>query len=321
MAFLVGDSDVAASVTGTHSVADEIIDVWRTEGDPFVHSWEDRFVVDHGYRANVKEVVSGLLKKQGLEPKDFAKLVLFGPDKRSHGALARELKFDPSAQLQDAFFGQIGNCGAAFAPLQLAAALEDAKPGDKLLLVNYGDGADAFAIEVGPAIEKLRDRRAVRWYLKRRGEIPTYDMYLRFRQLLATEHDRRAGAGLSATKHFRDRDYEVSLLAQKCRKCSQVQYPHQRVCFSCYAKDEFDHVRLSDQIGALKSFTFDNFAGSPNPPLVATVTDILGARLYIQMTDANPKEVKLDLPVEMTFRKIHDAGGTPNYYWKCTPAR
>ena len=49
--------------------------------------------------------------------------------------------------------------------------------------------------------------------------------------------------------------------------------------------------------------------------------DILGARLYIQMTDANPKEVKLDLPVEMTFRKIHDAGGTPNYYWKVTPAR
>lgn len=321
VAFLVGDTDVAASVTATHSVADEIIDVWRTEGDPFVHSWEDRFVVDHGYRANVKEVVSGLLKKQGLEPKDFAKLVLFGPDKRSHGALARELKFDPTAQLQDAFFGQIGNCGAAFAPLQLAAALEDAKPGDKLLLVNYGDGADAFAIEVGPSIEKLRDRRAVRWYLKRRGEIPTYDMYLRFRQLLATEHDRRAGAGLSATKHFRDRDYEVSLLAQKCRKCSQVQYPHQRVCFTCYAKDEFDHVRLSDQIGTLKSFTFDNFAGSPNPPLVATVTDLLGARLYIQMTDANPKEVKLDLPVEMVFRKIHDAGGTPNYYWKCTPAR
>jgi 3-hydroxy-3-methylglutaryl CoA synthase len=321
VAFLVGDTDVAATVTATHSVADEIIDVWRTEGDPFVHSWEDRFVVDHGYRANVKEVVSGLLEKQSLQPKDFAKLVLFGPDKRSHGALARELRFDPTTQLQDAFFGQVGNCGAAFAPLQLAAALEDAKPGDKLLLVNYGDGADAFTIEVGPAIEKQSSRRAVRWYLKRRGEIPTYDMYLRFRQLLATEHDRRAGAGLSATKHFRDRDYEVSLLAQKCRRCSQVQYPHQRVCFSCYAKDEFDHVRLSDQIGTLKSFTFDNFAGSPNPPLVATVTDILGARLYIQMTDANPKEVKLDLPVEMTFRKIHDAGGTPNYYWKCTPAR
>ena len=49
--------------------------------------------------------------------------------------------------------------------------------------------------------------------------------------------------------------------------------------------------------------------------------DVDGARLYLQMTDVNPKEVKLDLPVELTFRKIHDAGGTPNYYWKCTPAR
>ena len=320
VAFLIGEADVAAEVKASHSVADEIIDVWRTEGDPFVHAWEDRFVVDHGYRANVKEVVLGLLKKQSLEPKDFTRLVLFGPDKRSHAALARELRFEP-AQLQDPLFGRVGNCGAAFAPLQLAAALEVAKAGDKLLLASYGDGADAFAFEVTPAIDRTRDRRGVRWHLERRGELPSYDMYLRFRQLLATEHDRRAGAGLSATKHFRDRDYEVSLLAQKCRKCSQVQYPHQRVCHTCFAKDEFDHVRLSDRIGTLKSFTFDNFAGSPNPPLVATVTDIDGARLYIQMTDANPKEVKLDLPVELVFRKIHDAGGTPNYYWKVTPAR
>jgi hypothetical protein len=71
------------------------------------------------------------------------------------------------------------------------AALENAKAGDKLLLVGYGDGADAFAIEVAPGIEKLRDRRGVRWHLKRRAELPSYDMYMRFRQLLATEHDER----------------------------------------------------------------------------------------------------------------------------------
>jgi len=46
-----------------------------------------------------------------------------------------------------------------------------------------------------------------------------------------------------------------------------------------------------------------------------------GARVYLQMTDASPKEAKLDLPVEFTFRKIHEYGGTPNYFWKCTPVR
>src|SRR5262249_2903012 len=280
-----------------------------------------RFFVDHGYRANVKEVVSGLLAKTGLKTADFARLVLYGPDARSHGALARELRFDPGKQVQDSLFGKVGNSGAAFAPLLLAAALEGARSGDRLLLVSYGDGAEAFVVEVGPGIEKLRDRRGVRWHLARRGEIPSYDLYLRFRQLLASEHDRRAGAGLSATKHFRDRDTDVSLIAQRCRRCGQAQFPHQRVCFTCHAKDEFDPVRLSDRIGTVKSFTFDNFAGSPNPPLVAGIVDVDGARPYLQMTDVDPKEVKLGMPVELTFRKIHEAGGTPNYFWKSTPVR
>jgi hypothetical protein len=39
------------------------------------------------------------------------------------------------------------------------------------------------------------------------------------------------------------------------------------------------------------------------------------------MTAASPKEVRPDLPVELVFRKIHEAGGTPNYYWKCILVR
>src|SRR5205814_4366182 len=55
-ALLVGAEDVAVAIAASHTVADEIIDVWRSEADPFVHAWEDRFIVDHGYRANVREV-------------------------------------------------------------------------------------------------------------------------------------------------------------------------------------------------------------------------------------------------------------------------
>jgi len=319
-AFLVGAEGVALAPVASHSIADEIIDVWRTEGDPFVHAWEDRFVVDHGYRDNVREVVQALLAKSGATAKDCTRVVLYGPDARSHAAMLRELGFTP-AQAQDPFFGRVGNAGAAFTPLLLAAALEGAKAGDRLLVVSYGDGADAFLFEATAVAERLEGRRGAAWHLARRAELPSYDVYLRFRQLLRTEHDRRAGAGLSATKHFRDRDVDLSLLGQKCRRCGTAQYPFQRVCFSCYAKDDFDTIRLSDKIGAVRSFTFDFFAGSPTPPLVASVIDVEGARLYLQMTDVNPKEVKLDLPVEFTFRKMHEAGGTPNYYWKCSPVR
>src|SRR5437667_6190611 len=105
-AFLIGAEGVALAPVASHTISDEIIDVWRTEGDPFVHAWEDRFVVDHGYRASVREVVRGVLAETKLQPKDVTRLVLYGPDARSHAALVRELGFE-AAQAGDPLFGKV----------------------------------------------------------------------------------------------------------------------------------------------------------------------------------------------------------------------
>jgi 3-hydroxy-3-methylglutaryl CoA synthase len=278
-ALLVGAEAVAAEVEQQHTISDEIVDVWRLDSDPFVHTWEDRFVVEHGYRATLVEAVKGL-------------------------------------------FGRLGNTGTAFAPMLLIAALENARPGDTILVGSYGDGADALAVRVTDAIKGLSDRRGIRWHLERRAELADYDKFLRFRHLEASEHDRRAGGGVSATIHYRDRNEDISFHGQRCRRCGQEQFPFQRVCFTCYARDDFDEVRLSDRTGKVLSHTFDFFAGSPDPPLIVTMVEAEGgARLYLQMTDAAPNEAKLDLPVEFAFRKIHEYGGTPNYFWKCTPVR
>jgi hydroxymethylglutaryl-CoA synthase len=321
-ALLIGAADVAAEIEHHHAISDEIIDVWRTESDAFVRSWEDRFVVEHGYAHNLVEAVKGLLQKAGLSYKDFAKAALYGPDARSHAGAARAIGFDPKTQIQDPLFGRLGNSGAAFALVQLVAALEEAKAGSRLLLANYGDGAEAFALKVGEPIAALRTKRGVQWHLERRAPLEDYDKYLRFRNLQPSEFDRRAGAGVSATVHFRDRDEDISFHGHRCRRCGTTQFPFQRVCFQCFARDDFEQVRLSDRHGKLMSFTFDFFAGSPDPPMIVTMTEVDGgARVYLQMTDANPKEIKLELPVEFTFRKIHEYGGTPNYFWKCTPLR
>ena len=321
-AFLVGGTDVAASIDHHHFLAEEIIDVWRTERDPFVRTWEDRFVVERGYTQTLVDAIKGLCKKAGLTPKAFTKAVLYGPDARSLAGAARAAGFDVKTQLQDALFGKLGNTGCAFAPMLLIAALEDAKPGSTLLLGSYGDGAEALAISVTEHVAKLRNKRGMQWHLQRRAELGDYDKYLAFRNLAPSEFDRRAGQGVSATVHYRDRDEDISFHGHKCRRCGTMQFPFQRVCFQCFAKDDFDAVRLSDKYGKVMSFTFDFFAGSPDPPLIVNVIEVDGgARIYMQMTDASAKEVKLELPVEFTFRKIHEYGGTPNYFWKCTPVR
>src|SRR5262250_803009 len=64
-ALLISAQSVAAEVEQLHTISDEIIDVWRMDSDPFVHAWEDRFVVEHGFRATLVEVVKGLLAKLG----------------------------------------------------------------------------------------------------------------------------------------------------------------------------------------------------------------------------------------------------------------
>jgi 3-hydroxy-3-methylglutaryl CoA synthase len=321
-AFLIGSDAVAATIDHHQFVADEIIDVWRTETDRFVKSWEDRFVVEHGYAANVIEAIKGLFAKSGLGAKDFGKAILASPDARSFAGVAKAIGFDAKTHVQDPLFGKLGNTGAAFAPMLLVAALEEAKPGGKLLLANYGDGAEALAISVTEQVSRLWTKRGVKWSLERRAELSDYDKYLSFRNLAPSEFDRRGGQGVSATVHFRDRNEDISFRGHKCRRCGTMQFPFQRVCFQCFAKDEFDEVRLADRHGKLLSFTFDFFAGSPDPPLIVTMTEVDGgARVYLQMTDASPKEVKLELPVEFTFRKIHEYGGTPNYFWKCTPLR
>jgi 3-hydroxy-3-methylglutaryl CoA synthase len=321
-AFLIGDEGVAATVEGQHTISEEIIDVWRTDDDRFVHTWEDRFVVEHGYLASTAEAVKGVLDKSKVAVRDVARAALYGPDARSHAALVRALGLDAKTQVQDAFFGRLGNAGTAFAPILLVAALEKAKAGDRILLASYGDGADAFVLGVTDAIGGLADRRGVRWHLERRAELASYDKYLSFRHLQAVEHDRRGGGGVSATIHYRDRNEDVSLHGQRCRRCGTEQFPFQRVCYQCFGKDDLEEVRLSDRSGKVLSHTFDFFAGSPDPPLIVAMVEAEGgARLYLQMTDAAPQEVKLDLPVEFTFRKVHEYGGTPNYFWKCTPIR
>src|SRR5262245_7705413 len=107
VAFLVGDSGAIASLEGGFAVADEIVDLWRGEGDAFVHSWEDRFVVQEGYAPRLAEAVAGLFERLGIAAADCARVALFAPDARSHGDVARRLRV-PAERLQDPLFGRLG---------------------------------------------------------------------------------------------------------------------------------------------------------------------------------------------------------------------
>lgn len=314
-ALLLGDNGVIANVVGSYSITDEMMDYWRAEGDINVRTWEDRFVAETGYLRILPEAISAFMQKYNLAVKDITKAAFFGPNPRRHAEVAKRLGFDPQSQVQDPLFGRMGNTGAAYSLMLLIAALEEAKPGDKILVASYGDGADVFLIEVTSEITKLGPRRAIKQHLESKKIRP--NIGVRGAAMRGLE-----GGSPSISARWRDREEIDRLHGAKCKSCGLVQYPPQRICTRCHSKDNWETVRLSDKKGKIFTFALDYLVPGVDSPLALTVIDFEGGgRGLFVMTDRDLSEVKCEAPVEMSFRKLRSSGGVHNYYWKPIPPR
>lgn len=319
-ALLIGGNGVAVDIKGFHSISDEFTGPWRAEDDSFVREFEVKHDALYGYSKNVSESVMGLTKKYGLDLKDFSKVVFYAPDPRTQGKLAARIGFDRK-QVQDSMFMSIGNTGTPLCLMMLVSALERAKTGDKLLLASYGDGSDAFYLEVTEENENVRkNMRGIKGHMKGIRKIESYGKYLRFRQLL--ERDRFSPYSSTVT-YWRDRDAEIPLYGGKCTNCGLIQYPKGRVCWNCKGKDTQEDIKLPRK-AKIYTYTLDHLVGgdyleTPVPRIVVEFEN--GCRAFFEMTDCEPDEVEIDMEVELAFRRLHEGGGFHNYYWKCRPVR
>jgi hydroxymethylglutaryl-CoA synthase len=311
-AVLLGKDNVIAEIEGSSHITDEFSGVWRTDSDVFVRSWEDRMVLDKGYSALLPEAISALMQKSGLGPDALDKIVFDAPNNvMRHTALGRKLKFD-AAKLQDPMVLSLGNTGTAMATMMLAAALEEAKAGQRLLFASYGNGADAFVLRTTPALEKLEERR---------GIIP----------LESARRPEQSATSLSSL--WRNRREILALYGARCLNCGTIQYVNPsanfttgvtpiRICAACQSKDRFEPYRFADKKATVFTFTQDNLAASTDPPVTVTVVDFDGGgRGVFDMTDRDPAKLEVGMRVEMTFRKLYSDRGIHNYYWKTRPVR
>jgi len=290
-----------------------------------VQSWEERFVIKHGYTENMSKAITGLMKKQNLAAGDITKAVFYAPTARSQQQLARKLGFDPKTQLQDLLNNDLGVCGCAHALILLVSALDAAKEGDKFLVASYGDGSDAFLIEATAEVDKIKTgRRGVKGFLASKQALPTYDRYLSYRGMLELQPGEPFRLFPAASVSWRERNWAIRFHGSKCKNCGMITFPIQRVCYNCQSKDNYDEVRLSDKRGKVFTFSLDNLAGRSDDPLIPQTvieSELENTRIYCIMTDFDPKDVKIGMPVEMTFRRFYEGAGMYIYFWKCRPIR
>jgi hydroxymethylglutaryl-CoA synthase len=324
-ALLVGSDDVIATFEGSYSVSYDFPDRWRAAGEKFEHAWEDRFIRDEGYATMLPQAISGLLNKYNLNIKDFAKIAYPGIYIRAHGAVAKHLGAEPG-QIQDVLLDKIGDTGSASPLMMLTAAIEGAKPGDKILVASFGNGSDALFFQVTSNINKLADRRGVEENLASKKELSSYEKYLAFRNLAPMDLGMRGEESIRSPMStlFRERQSILSLCGSRCKRCGTPQYPAQRICVNpdCGAVDEMESYRFSDKRGVLFTYTGDNLAASIDPPAIYGLVDFEGGgRFWFDLTDCDLDSIKVGMPVEMTFRRryVDEASGVHGYTWKATP--
>jgi len=324
-ALTFGTTNVIAKFLGSHSLTIDFVDHFRGEGEDYDYGWEERWIRDEGYSKIVPQAVKGLFEKTGVAGADIAHFIVPCPFAKLDATLAKLCGIDP-ARVRDNLAANVGDTGSAHALLMLVHALEQAKAGEKILVVQFGQGCDVLLFEVTSEITKLSKRQGVSGSLARRKEETNYLKFLGFNGLVELEKGMRAEVDkrTALTVLYRKNDMLMGLVGGKCRVCGTAQFPRSRICVNpnCKAVDSQDPYSFAECEGTVLSWSADFLTYSMSPPNhYGMITFADGGRLMLDITDVEQGQVDSGTKVKMVFRvKDRDEKrGFVRYFWKAVP--
>lgn len=321
-AFLLGTEDLLATIDASASVAKEAIDEWRADDDRFVRFFDVRYASTLLYTPLVTEAVSDLFAKTGLAAADYSKLVLYGHDDKTRSALAAKLGFAPE-QVVPSYFKEIGNSGNAAAGLMLCKALDDAKAGDRILFVSYGEGADAISLTVTEKAASHKVPNSVEALLAHKNDTLPYGKYLKWKGMITTEPQRRPPQERSALPDlYRNYKKNHALYGSRCNECGTIVFPPQRICVHCGCTDNYELYSLRDKVGTVRTFTADGLSISMDSPnIIVDIECEGGGKMLTYLVDCKQEDVYVGMKVKPTFRKLFEVNGASTYFWKVIPVQ
>jgi len=326
-AFLVGSDDVVAELKGSYSTTYDFVDHFRGPFAKFDRQWEDRWIRDLGFEFIIPETLKGFAGKYSMSPGDFAKVIYpchYGAERKK---LNKGLGIGPE-QDQNNLLVEVGDSGSAQVMVMLAHALEEAEPGDNILVIGFGGGSDVLWFQATDKIKEKKGARGVSGHLAAKKELDKYAKYLVWRNILPADLGPRAEEDIWTRWSFewRQRKAIYGLFGSKCGACGTVAFPPQRICVNpdCGAVDKDEPMLLSDQKAKVLNFTGDNLAASNDPPAIyGTVEFEIGGRYQFDFTDCDVEDLSLGMEMEMSFRRRNydSKRGISRYFWKAVPAK
>ncbi len=162
-ALILGKDKVIAEIEGMYSYTTLTPEFYRLSGERYIKhaaSEDDEYL--WGYSRHIKKAVEGYLQKFGSKLKDFVYVALSQPDGQMPLDISKEIGFSEEQIKPGLMVADIGDCGSASPLLSLAAILDQAKPGQRILMISYGFGAgcDVLGLKTTNLLEETIKRRA-----------------------------------------------------------------------------------------------------------------------------------------------------------------
>ena len=237
--------------------------------------------------------------------------------------MAKRLQIRPEAVV-DNLAAKCGDTGVAHALLMLAAALERASPGQRILIVGFGAGCDALLLETTAAIAGYHSASSVSAALARGVTDKNYTKLLSFTGELELDWGMRSetDAKTALTQLYRSQDQVISFIGGRCGDCDAIQFPQLVACVNCGSTRPLTPHPLADALAKVATFTADALMFYPAPPLyVGLVQFDNGARVLMEMVDVDPARFDVGSALRMVFR-IKEKDGRRHfnrYFWKAAP--
>ena len=326
VALSIGCEAVIARLVASRVATVDFVDHYRADDSGFDYVWEERWVRDEGYMKIVPPIVSDVLQASGVAPAAVDRFILPCPLPRVSEAVARRAGLRAES-VADTLHAECGDTGAAHALVLFARALEDARPGERLLVVGFGQGCDALLFEVTEDVARLQKRLGVSGSLARARRESRYDKFLAFNDLVAKDYGKRAEVDkqTALSTLYRNRKMLTGFVGGRCTRCGTLQFPKARYCVNpdCDALDTQEDYPMADVPGRVMTWTADSLTFAVDPPAYFGMVQFEGgARLMVDFTDVDRASFDVGTPVTMEFRvrEVDSQRGFKKYFWKAVPS-
>jgi hydroxymethylglutaryl-CoA synthase len=183
-AFVIGRKDrkAVAVIDCSTSFVSDTGDFWRRAHERYPRHLS-RFTGEPAYFHHTETAVRTLLDETGYKPSDFDYAVFHQPNPRFPVEVAARLGFTIDQIRVGLLNPVVGNMYAGSSPIGLAAVLDEAKPGNKILVASFGSGAgsDAFCIEVLDGIRRTKGMNPTVKSMVEHGTRIDYSTYAKYR--------------------------------------------------------------------------------------------------------------------------------------------